>query len=584
MSLSTSLLIGRSGLTAAQTGIQVAGDNISNAATPGYTRRVLSLSPAAGPFRGENNYNGQGVLVERISRALDPAILSRLRSAVSDEASAQASYQALSQVESVLAPLSETGLSTQLGEFFDAFSELANNPGSAESRTLIVQQGQSISSYLRGLRSDLRTLQEQLETQIESGVERANGLLTEIGELNRAIANSELGRGENAPLRDQRDSLVQELAGLLDVSVLERDSGAVDLYVGSTPIVLEGRSLGLDVERFAAPGGEGEPVLTIVTTEGDEQQKVFPASGQLGGLLAQRNGRVETAITEIDQLATSLAFEVNRLHSAGRPFPGLTDTTGTLRIADAADQTRALNDPANTRVSALPYGPTNGSFEITVTDAATGLAQTHRFDVDLDGITNAGAAGFGDDTSLQDIVDWVNASVGNVSASITGAGELRLTADAGFEFGFASDTSGVLATLGINTFFTGEDAADLDVRSELIANPGLLVAGLSAGSNEQALAIAQLRDAPVESLGGITLLESWRRTTDAVAVETAAARTERGAAEQVKASLEAQHATVSGVSIDEETINLISFQQQYQAAARLISTVDELTQILISLV
>jgi len=583
MSLTTSLLIGRSGLTAAQTGIQVAGDNISNAATPGYTRRVLSLTPAAGPYRGENHANGQGVLVERISRALDPAILSRLRSAVSDEASARASYEALSQVESVLAPLSDTGLSAQLGEFFDAFSELANNPTSAESRTLIVQQGQSIASYLRGLRGDLTTLRGQIEAQIESGVERVDGLLTEIGELNRAIANSELGRGENAALRDQRDALVREVAGLIDVSVLERDSGAVDLYVGSTPIVLEGRSLGLDVERFPAPGAD-EPVLTIVTTEGAEQQKVFPSGGRLGGLIAERNGRLATAIEEIDRLASSLVFEVNRLHSSGRSFPGLTETTGTLRLSDPADQTRALNDPANTRASALPFGPTNGSFELTVTDAATGLTQTHRFDVDLDGIDDAGAAGFGDDTSLQDIVDWVNASVGNMSATITGAGELRLTADAGFEFGFASDTSGALATLGINTFFSGEDATDLDVRSELAANPGLLVAGLTLGSNERALAIAQLREAPVESLGGITLLESWRRTTDAVAVETAAARTEQGAAEQVRASLEAQHANVSGVSIDEETINLISFQQQYQAAARLISTVDELTQILISLV
>ena len=582
MGLTSSLLIGRSGLNAAQTGIQVAGDNLANAATPGYTRRVLSLSPAAGPFRGENDYNGQGVLVERISRALDPAILSRLRGSISDEASAQASYEALSQVESILAPLSDSSLSAQLGEFFDSWSELANNPGSAESRTLIVQQGGAISSYLRGLRGDLRTLQGQIESQIETGVERANGLLTEIGELNRAISNSELGRGENLGLRDQRDALVQELSGLLDVSVLERDSGAVDLYVGSTPIVLEGQTRGLGVERF--PGADGEPVLTIVTTRGSEQQKVFPGGGSIGGLIQQRNGRIQTAIEEIDGLSSGLIFEVNRLHSAGRSFPGLTETTGTLRISDPADQTRALNDPANARVSALPFAPRNGSFEIAVTDRVTGLTQTHRFDVDLDGIDASGASGFADDTSLQDIVDWVNLNVGNVSASITGAGELRLTAASGYEFGFESDTSGVLATLGVNTFFSGEDARDIGVRDGLVSDPQRLVAGASEGSNEAALAIARLRETPVDSLGGVTLLEGWRRTTDAVAVETASARTERAASEQVRASLEAQHATVSGVSIDEETINLIAYQQQYQAAARLISTVDELTQILISLV
>ena len=583
MSLTSTLLIGRSGLTAAQTGLQVAGDNLANAATPGYTRRVVSLTPAVGPYEGPNSYNGQGVLVNRISRAIDPAIVSRLRSAISEESATRASFETLSQVESVLAPLSETSVSSQLNAFFDAFSELANNPTSAESRALIVQQGQSLGSYLGGLRGDLRTLAGQVESQIESGVERADGLLTEIGRLNQAIVRTELGRGEDPGLRDQRDALVQELSGLLDISVLERTNGSVDVYVGSTPIVLEGRSLGLAVDRFEMNGSD-EPVLTLVTTEGPEQQKIYPASGRLGGLLAQKNGRIDSAIAEIDRLASSLIFEVNRLHTQGRSFPGLTETTGTLRVQEAGDQVAAFNDPANGRFASLPFGPVNGSFEMTVTDRATGLTQTHRFDVDLDGIDAAGATGFSDDTSLQDVVDWMNASVPNITASITGAGELRVTAAAGHEFGFANDTSGVLATLGINTFFTGEDASDLGVRADLAANPSRVVAGLSLGSNEAALGISQLRERPIEALGGVSLLERWRQTNDAVAVGTAAARTESEAAGQVRASLEAQRASVSGVSVDEETINMIAYQQQYQAAARLISTVDELTQILINLV
>jgi len=583
MSLSSALQIGRTGLAAAQTGVQVTGDNIANASTPGFTRRVLSLSPIAGQFEGANLYSGNGVLVDRISRAIDPAILSRLRSSISEESASQASFSVLSQIETVLAPLSDAGLSSQLGEFFDAFSELANNPTSAETRTLIVQQGGSISSYIQGLRSDLTTLRGQIDSQIESGVERVNGLLTEIGELNRAISASELGRGENAALRDQRDVLVAEISELIDVSAIERDSGALDLYVGSTPVILEGRSLGLDVEYFT-DSSQQEPVLTLVTLNAEEQQKIFPTGGSLGGLIAQRNGRISATIDEIDDLASNLIFEVNRLHSAGRSFPGLTDTTGTLAFGDPADHTRAFNDPANTRLSTLPFGPVNGAFEIVVTDTATGLTQTSRFEVDLDGIDNTGAAGFGDDTSLQDIVDWVNGSVPSMSASITPAGELRLSADSGFEFGFESDSSGVLATLGINTYFTGEDATDIGIREELEASPQLLVAGLELGTNETALAIAKLREEPIDGLGSVSLLEAWRQTIDTVAVQTAAAKTDASAAEQVRASLEAQHASVSGVSIDEETINLITYQQQYQAAARLISTVDELTQILIGLV
>jgi len=89
---------------------------------------------------------------------------------------------------------------------------------------------------------------------------------------------------------------------------------------------------------------------------------------------------------------------------------------------------------------------------------------------------------------------------------------------------------------------------------------------------------------PPRGRGGPPPFGGGGRTTDGGGVDTGGAQRDGGPAEQVRASLEAQHANVSGVSIDEETINLISFQQQYQAAARLISTVDELTQILISLV
>ena len=78
--------------------------------------------------------------------------------------------------------------------------------------------------------------------------------------------------------------------------------------------------------------------------------------------------------------------------------------------------------------------------------------------------------------------------------------------------------------------------------------------------------------------------ELARGLPEGVSVQTRAAGTRAGAAAQVQASLEAQRAAVSGVSIDEESINLLNYQRQYQAAAQLISTVDELTQILLSLV
>jgi flagellar hook-associated protein 1 FlgK len=99
-----------------------------------------------------------------------------------------------------------------------------------------------------------------------------------------------------------------------------------------------------------------------------------------------------------------------------------------------------------------------------------------------------------------------------------------------------------------------------------------------------ALAVSGLRDAKLESLGGVSLTERWRDGVERTAVEATAARTELASSSAVRENLQAQERAVGGVALDEESMNLILYQQQYSGAARFISTVDELTQLLLSLV
>lgn len=577
MSLTSSLQIGRSALTASQLAIQVAGDNIANAATPGYTRRAVSLAPVRGQADARGVQAGRGVEVQAVRRQIDVALESRLRDALGQQAGSADARDVLSQIESLVSDLGGDGLSAQLSEFFNGFSELANNPAASEMRSVIVEQGATLARFVRAMRSDLVAVRDQVDSQVRTLTERADGLLGEIASMNRSIARSEQGIREDAALRDRRDSLVGELATLLDISTHEQPSGAVDVYVGSTPLVIGGESRGLESRVRTV---DGETRLEVLVSA--NQEKLEPLSGRIGALLRARSGDVATTIERLDEVASNLVFEVNRLHSAGRSFPGLTDTTGWQRVP-AADQARAFNDPANETLAGLPFGPRNGDITVVVVDKATGLVQRQTIHIDLDGVDSTGAAGFGDDTTLADVVAALDA-VPNLNASLTTDGRLRLTTDAGFEVGFEADTSGVLATLGINTFFEGSTAQDIAIRSELAANPRLVVAGVLEGSNEVARAIAGLRDAPIESLNGKSLDEGWRRATEAVSVASAAAQTRADAASQVRQSLEAQRAAVSGVSIDEESINLLNYQRQYQAAARFISTVDELTQLLLQLV
>ena len=578
MSITASFSIGRSALTASQLAIQVAGDNLANAATPGFTRRVASLNPIAGAGGPLGVSAGRGVSLVDVSRRVDQALLARLRATVSDQTAAQVSTDLFSQVESITNDLGELGLSAQLNKFVNAFSELANNPGSAETKSLIVDQGVALASHLRALRSDLVAVRSQVDSQLAGAVARAETIFAEVASLNVAVSTSELGTTENVALRDQRDALLEELSTLVDVNVIEQANGSVDVRVGSTPVVQSGVSRGLNLKLETENGA----LVAKVVVPGPLDERVRPESGVIGALLSERDGLIDTTIANLDSLGANLIFEVNRVHSAGRPFPGLTQTVSE-RTAPLANQAMALNDPANTTFANLPFAAKSGSFTVLVTDRATGQTTRTTIDIDLDGIDATGASGFADDTTLADVQAALDA-VGNLTATLGPDGRISIAADAGFEFGFDGDSSGVLAVLGVNTYFTGTGAKNIDVRKQLIEQPSLLVAGSSEGANDRALAIVALQEKSLGALGGVSITEAWRRSTGEVGVRAASAQTRAQAETQIRGSLEAQRAAVGGVSVDEEAINLLNFQRQFQAAARFIATVDELTQQLIALV
>lgn len=576
MTLTNAFNIGQSALTASQVAIQVAGHNLANISTPGYTRQVARLQPVSGSDQGSGVYIGRGVRVFEVIRQIDEALQGRLIDGISRESHASVSLDILSSVESLLNELTGVDLSTELNTFFAAFSEFANNPAATETRATVVEAGVTLASFMRALRSDLTRVQQGIDQQLGSAVTRTDEILNEIASINRAIVTSESGRTQYNDLRDRRDQLLVELSQLIEVNTVEQPNGSVDVFVGSTPIVLAGESRGV---YFDQETRDGELVVTVRVRADDEKLRI--TSGRIGGLLELRDGSVRQTDDELDSLASGLIFEVNRLHSSGRASSPLRDILGAQRVP-LADQTIAFNDPANATLSGLPFAPVNGSFTVVVRDGS-GVEVRTVIEVDLDGIDSAGVAGFGDDTSLDDLRAMLNA-IPNLNAEITPAGQLRVFTDAGFDVNFENDTSGILATLGMNTYFVGTDAGNIAVRSDLVAEPLLLVGGLSEGTNETALAIATLRERPVASLGGLTLEDAWLKTVERVGVETAGAKTRANATRLVRENLEAQRAGISGVSADEETLNLIQFQRQYQAAARFINIVDEMLQTLLSIV
>jgi len=576
MSLTNAFNIGQSGLTTAQTAIQVAGHNLSNISTPGYSRQVARIQPVAGSDEAIGVYVGRGVRVVEVIRQIDEALQGRLQDGVSREAFAGSQEEVLNSIEGLLNELTGVDLSTELNTFFASFSEFANNPAATETRATAVEAGVTLASFIRALRQDLTKIQQGVDGQLSSGISRADEILNEVASINRAVTTSEAGRTQYNDLRDRRDQLLVELSQLIEINTVEQPNGSVDVFVGSTPIVLAGESRGVYFDQEVRNGE-----LTVALRVRDDDEKLRSNGGRLGGLLEIRDGALKQTSDELDRLASALIFEVNRLHSSGRAGSPITDLTGSLRLP-IADQTLAFNDPTNETLSELPYGPRNGTFTVVVRDTSGAEVRTV-IEVDLDGIDNTGAAGFADDTSLASLAAQLNA-IPNLNAQITPAGELRVFTDSGFDVNFENDTSGVLATLGVNSYFSGSDAGDIAVRQDLVDEPLLLVGGLNEGTNETALAIALLREEGVESLDGLTLENAWLKTVERVGVSTAGAKTRSEATRLVRENLEAQRAGISGVDADEETLNLIQFQRQYQASARFINVVDEMLQTLLGII
>ncbi|MEQ9455403.1 MAG: flagellar hook-associated protein FlgK [Phycisphaeraceae bacterium] len=580
MGLTNALQIGKSGILAAQSALQVVGNNMSNVGTDGYNRQRVSLSPVGDQQIGQGIFVGRGVQLEAITRLVDEALQTRLRGSIANQSGSLERQKLLTQIESIQNELAEVNVTTRLSEFFQSWSSLAGNPGtpsdpSTALRSDVINQGQTIADHLRDLRLEVIATREQTDEAIIDSVRAVDSLLSRVEELNNRIAIAESGQGEGASsLRDQRDVVLNELATYLDISTNELTNGEVDVFVGSTPLVLNGDSRGV-----ALAEGIGQSGSSITLVVRDDGQTVNSSTGKLGAQIAFRQNDWQQALDTIDSLASELIFQVNRVHSTGQ---GLTAQSSVTGLNGVDDSTAVLTDAA----SGLDHLPTHGSFQIHITQ--NNVTTTQQINIDLDGL-NA------NDTTLDSLVAQINTSprlAGLVSAAVTTDGRLNIAATSGSaSLTFSDDTSGVLASFGVNSFFAGSNAIDITVNQALRSDPrnvaaarDVSVTGQSLGTNENALSIADLANQGLEALAGRSLTDFWSDHISENASKLSSTKQQAEADTIVKSSLEAQRQELSGVNIDEEAIDLIQYQRSFQASARFINVVDELLQTLLGLV
>jgi flagellar hook-associated protein 1 FlgK len=568
MSLLGTLNVGQSALAVSQAGLQVTGNNIANAGNADYTRQVAIVAPSRDQQLQPGMFVGTGVDLTGIQRQIDDALTARLRSSISDNQSADTTQQWLGRVEATFNELTDQDLSTQMSKFFNAWSDLANKPQDIGLRQVVLQDGDVVANQFTGLRNQLSGLQSDVDDRLTALTGNADQLAGQVADLNQQIVNAEGGAGDANGgangLRDRRDAVLKQLSNLMDITTVE-DKGVVNVYVGSEPLVVGTTNMGVALKKTTDANGQ----LTTEVIFKNNNGTMNVTSGQIGALVSVRS-QIGDTINKTDDLAHNLIFELNKLHASGQGLDGFSSVTST---ASANDPTVALNDP----LSGLKFTPTNGSFVVHVKNKTSGLETSTLVQVDLDGLN-------GNDTTFNSLTSSIDA-ISGVSAKLN-AGKLTVSADSSdVQVSFSQDSSGVLAALGINNFFNGSNARDISVSQTLKDQPTLLAAAKNGnpGDNQTALAIAALESTKLAALKGSSLKDNYQAMVNGVAASAAAAKVNTEATATVQQTLESQREALSGVSMDEEAINLMRQQRAFQAASRVIAAVDEMLKTVIQL-
>ena len=294
------------GILAQQRAIDVAGHNIANASTVGFTRQRANLVTTPAFTDTPHGQLGTGVDVQGYQRIRDDFIDIQLRAQTMRKGYASAQQDGLNQVELSLSEPSDTGLSSLLSKYWAAWQNLSNAPEDLATRQALVQSAATLANGFIGLASQLATIQSQTTQEQTLTVAQVNTIGTQIAALTGSIKAAELAGQQPNDLLDKRDVLIDQLSELGNVSISTTAGtpgtlGAIDVSIGGTQLVTD-----TTANVVALP-------LASLT------------SGKLAGLQGVINAISDPVVgylTKLNQLAATLASATNTQHALGTDLAG----------------------------------------------------------------------------------------------------------------------------------------------------------------------------------------------------------------------------------------------------------------------
>lgn len=213
----TGIEMGKRSVVAHAQGLSTVGHNITNAATEGYSRQRVEMSPyepiyVPGLNREETaGQMGQGVVTERISRAHDSILERRIVSQSSGKGYWDVRDSYILMAEQVYNEPSELSVRGLMDKFWESWQDLSLHPEDNASRLAIIERGDSLMDGIHRRYEGLKDIREMLEQDIQVTVDRVNNITSDIADLNREIIKVKAMGDEPNDLLDRRDLLVRNL-------------------------------------------------------------------------------------------------------------------------------------------------------------------------------------------------------------------------------------------------------------------------------------------------------------------------------------------------------------------------------------
>jgi flagellar hook-associated protein 1 FlgK len=548
-----------SSLLAQQKAIKVSGNNIANVNTPGYSRQRLLMETKV-PVMSSSGPMSYGVEAETVERVYDRFLGLQINNENETLGRWQAQKGGLELAEVIFDESGEFGLSQSLNQFWGAWQDLTNEPSGYNERVIIQAKTDVMAGTFHQIYSDIQNAQQGFDASIGGAVADINQLAEKIAQLNQKVMEVEASGHTANDYRDQREMALKDLAALIDINTFEDGNGRVTVSVGTGQTLVESnssRNLTTQVNGFGfkdiawvAPDG------TTVNITGDI------SNGKLRGWLEARDVDMRGYLRQLDTLSETMTARVNTLHQAGWGLDGSTGTdffTGTATASGTMDSlltiTAESGGTGNIRVT-LVGGGTAGAETVT-TDSVTGDIQI----AIEDGVSTGSQIA----TALQ-----AHAGINSVVAGSPAAA---------WDLSAGTNTSALAG---------GSSARTIQLNSAISADLDIIAASSTAagipGDNGQAIVMANLQHAMTMNSNSITFEDYYNSLVSQVGGDLQSAESYFNHQSDMVVQLDNRRESISGVSLDEEMINLVRFQAAYDAAAKLITTADEMLQTVLGMV